>query len=161
VAAHLHRRKGVEHKHHHIAGPADPVRNVNGGLRGHGITIAGDVCDKQRVAAGIHAEDGDVGILCRLQTRGHLRRIDVDDDRVDLLVDHVLDAADDSGDIAFRIDDVDVPALILGGRLKALDVELRAGLGEVRGNDGNLGLCVCRAGERCECYRCSCQNQIQ
>ena len=60
-----------------------------------------------------------------------LRRIDVDDDRVDLLVDRVLDAADHGRDVARGVDDVDVPAVLGGRRLEALDVELGAGLGEI------------------------------
>ena len=40
------------------------------------------------------------GVLGGLEARGHLGRIDVDDDGIDLLVDHVLDAADHGGDIA-------------------------------------------------------------
>jgi hypothetical protein len=55
-----------------------------------------------------------------------------------LLVDHVLDAADHRGDVVLGVDDVDVPALFLGGRLEGLDVELGARLGEIGGDDRHL-----------------------
>ena len=110
MAADLNRRKGVEDEHDDVAGPADAVGDIDGGLRRHRVAVAGDVGDEQRIAAGVHAEDRDVGVLGRLQAGRHLRRIDVDDDRVDLLVDHVLDAADHGRDVALGVDDVDVPA---------------------------------------------------
>ena len=149
-AAHLHRREGVEDEHHHVAGAADAVGDIDRGLGRHGVAVAGDVGDEQRIAAGIHAEDRNAGVLGGLQAGRDLGRIDVDDDRVDLLVDHVLDAADHRRDVALGVDDVDVPALVLRRGLEALDVELGTRLGEIGRDDGNLGLRIGGAGERSE-----------
>ena len=147
-AAHLHRREGVEHEHHDIAFAADAVDDIVAVSAAMAYAVGGDVGGEQRIAAGIHADDRDAGVLGGLQAGRHLGRIDVDDDRVDALVDHVLDAADHGGDVAGGIDDVDVPALLLGDGLEGLDVELGARLGEIGGDDGDLGLRHGGAGRR-------------
>ena len=85
----------------------------------------------QRVGPGVHAEDRNVRRLRRVQPRAHLRRIDVDDDGIDALRRHVLDPADDRGDVARGVDDVDLPAQFLGAGLEGLDIELRAGLRQI------------------------------
>src|SRR5690606_4813325 len=104
-------------------GAADAVGDIGGGFRRHGIAVAGDVGDQQRIGARIHAEDRNARRLCGLQAGRHLGGIDIDDDGIDVLGDHVLDAADDGGHVAGGVDDVDVPALVGGDALERLDVE--------------------------------------
>ena len=77
--------------------------------------------------------------LAACEAGGDLRRIDVDDDGIDLLGHHVLDAGDDGGDVALGVDHVDIPALVLGDALEGLDIELGARLGEIGGDHRDLG----------------------
>ena len=137
-AARLHRREGVEDEHHDIARAADAVGDIGRGLGGHRVAVGGDVGDEQRIGAGVHAEDRDVGGLGGLEAGGDLGRIDVDDDRVDALVHHVLDARDHCGNVACGVDHVDIPALFRRDALEGLDVELGARLGEIGGDDGDV-----------------------
>ena len=53
-------------------------------------------------------------------------------------LDDVLDPADDRRDVAFGVDDVDIPAVGLGRLLKGLNIELGAGLGEIGRDHGDL-----------------------
>ena len=73
--------------------PFDAVGDIGRGLGRHRVAVAGDVGDEQRIGARVHAEDRDAGVLGGLQPGADLGRIDVDDDRVDLLGHRVLDAA--------------------------------------------------------------------
>ena len=110
---------------------ADAVGDIDRGFRRHGIAVRGDVGGQQRVGARIHADDRDARIRRRLQARADLGGIDVDDDGVDALGHHILDPADDRGDVARGVDHVDRPAQFRRAGLEAFDIELRAGLGEV------------------------------
>ena len=134
-ATHLHRRKGIEDEHHDPAFAADPVRHINRRLCSHGIAVGGDIGDQQRIGTGVHPDDRNAGIRRTLKPRSHLRGIDVDHDRIDLLRHRILDPRDDGGDVARRVDHVDCPARFGCLCLKPLHIGLRARLGEIRGDD--------------------------
>ena len=134
----MDRRKRVIDEHHDIALAVDAVGDIGRSVGGHRIAVAGHIGHEQWICAGVHAEHRNPGALGGFEARANLPRIDVDDDRVDLLVGDVLNPTDDRRGVALGVDDVDVPTIGLGRLLKSLNVELGAGLGEVWRDHGDL-----------------------
>ena len=135
---HLDGRERVEDEFHNAAFAANPIDHVGRGDRSHFVAVASDVGDKQGAHPGVHAEHRHTRLLRGLQTGGHLRGVRVENDRVDLLIDRVLQTADDAGDVALGVDDVDRPAVGFRDILERFHVVLGARLRHVWRDDGDF-----------------------
>ena len=148
-ATNLHGREGIKNKHDDLARAANPVSHINGRFRRHRVPIAGYIGDQQRIGTRIHANNGNACILGNFQPGSNLRRIDIDHNRVHLLVHGVFKAADHGSNVPGGVHNIYIPALVICSCLEAFHVELRTRLRQIRGDHGDLPVGACGLRQPC------------